>query len=194
MSNMLDGVVPIMWDRMAQLSVVCQSVCLDLKCIETLRYVSVLTLDMPCIYACVWVLDNFKRCTHLSVMNSDWEALSNNALHWTYWSNLFSTSTMAVASRMWFLGLLLNEQYVLTSGVDLLLASAGPFVTDPLSLIDWYCLSMCSKVWCLLWHWRHTCFEHVWCVPGVSGSNGTEVTDLLAFMFSLSPEKRRRKL
>ena len=60
MSNLLDGVVPVMWDRMARLSVVCQSVCLDLKCTETLWYVSVLTLVMPCICACVWVLGNLK--------------------------------------------------------------------------------------------------------------------------------------
>ena len=117
---------------------------------------------MPCICACVWVLDNLKHCTHLSVMKYDWEALSNNALHGTYWPNLFWTSTMAVASRMWFLGLPFNKQYLLTSAVELPLTSAGPLVADPLSLVDWICLSMCSKVWCLLWHWRHNYFEHVW--------------------------------
>jgi len=124
--------------------------------------VSVLTLDMPWICACVWVLDNLKRCTHLSVMKCDWEALSSNALHGIYWPDLFWTSTMAVACRTWFLGLPLNEQYVLTSAVALPLASARPLVTDPLSLIDWFCLSMCSKMWCLFWHWRHTCFEYMW--------------------------------
>jgi len=53
---------------MAQLSVVCQYVGLDVKDIETLWYVSVLTLDMPCISARVSDLDNLKICTHLSVM------------------------------------------------------------------------------------------------------------------------------
>jgi len=43
---------------------------------------------------------------------------------------------MAVASKISFLGLPLNEQYVLTSAIELPLASAGPLVTDPLSLID----------------------------------------------------------
>jgi len=43
---------------------------------------------------------------------------------------------MAVASRISFLGLPLNEQYVLTSAFKLPLASAGPLVADPLSLID----------------------------------------------------------
>jgi len=161
-SNLVDGVVPMIRDKMAQSSVVCQSVCLDLKCIETLWCVAVFMLLMPCIDACLWVLDNLKRCAHLSVMKCDWEALSNSALHGTYWPDLFWTSTMAVASRIWFLGLLLNEQYVLTSAVGLPLASAGgPLVADPLSLVDWFCLSVCSRVWCLLWHWRHTCFEHV---------------------------------
>ena len=162
MSKFVDGVVAVMWDKMAQLSFVCQSVYLDLKYIETLWYVSVLTLDMPCICAYVLVLNNIKRCTHLSVIKCYWEALSNNALHGTYWPNLFWIPTIAVASRIWFLGLPLNEQYVLTSAVDLPLASAGPLLTDPLSLIYWFCPSICSKVWCLLWHWRHTCFEHVW--------------------------------
>ena len=80
---------------MAQLSVVYPSVCLDLKCNETLWLVSVFTLGMPCIVACVWVLDDLKRCTQLSVMKCDWEALSNNALHGTYWPILFWTSTIA---------------------------------------------------------------------------------------------------
>ena len=33
---LVDGVVPVMLGRMAQSSVVCQSVCLDLRCTETL--------------------------------------------------------------------------------------------------------------------------------------------------------------
>jgi len=166
-SIMVNDVVSLMWDKIKQLIVVCQSVCLDLKWIETLWYVSGLTLDMPCICACVWVLGNLKRCTHLSVMKCDWEALYNNALHGTYWPDLFWTSTMSVASRIWFLGLPLNEQYVQISAVDLPLASSRPLVIDTLSLIYWICLTMCSKVWCLLWHWRHTCFEHVWFLVNV---------------------------
>jgi len=43
---------------------------------------------------------------------------------------------MDVASRIWFLGLPLNEQYVLTSAVELPFVSAGTMVTDSLSLID----------------------------------------------------------
>jgi len=120
--------------------ILCKLVCLDLKCIETLWCDAVLTLLMPCIDAYVWILDNLKRCTHLSVMKCDWEALSNNALHGTYWPDLFWTSTMAVASRIWFLDLPLNEQYVLTSAVGLPLASAGgPLVADPL-IISWLIL------------------------------------------------------
>jgi len=42
---------------------------------------------------------------------------------------------MAVASRILFLDLPLNEKYVLTSAVDLPLASAGSLFTDALSLI-----------------------------------------------------------
>jgi len=154
LSKLMDGVVAVMWDKMVQLSVVCQSVCLNLKSIESLWYVSVLTLDMPCIFACVLVPDKLKRCKHLSVMKCDWEALFNNALHGTYWPDLFWNSTMAVASIVWFLALPLNEQYVLTYAVELPLASAWPLVTDPFSLSDWICLTMCIKVWCLLWHWR----------------------------------------
>jgi len=43
---------------------------------------------------------------------------------------------MSVASRICFVGLPLNEQYLLTSAVELPLESAGPLVADPLSLID----------------------------------------------------------
>jgi len=56
---------------MAELSVVCQSVCLDLKSIERLFYASVLTLDMPCNFACFRVPSNLRRCTNLSVMKYD---------------------------------------------------------------------------------------------------------------------------
>ena len=77
------GVVPVMLDKTAQSSVVCQSVFLDLKWIEKLWCVSVFTLLMPWMGTCVWVLDNLKRCTHLSVVKCDWEPLSNMALHGT---------------------------------------------------------------------------------------------------------------
>ena len=103
-SNLVDVVVAVMLDKMTQLSVVCLSVCLDLKWIEIVWYVSVLTLEMPYINACVWVMDNLKRSTNLSIMKCDWEALSNNALHGMYWPELFWNSTMAVESKIWILG------------------------------------------------------------------------------------------
>jgi len=43
---------------------------------------------------------------------------------------------MAVAGRILLLVLLLNEKYVLSSAVELPLATAGPLLTDLLSLID----------------------------------------------------------
>ena len=43
----------------------CQSVCLDLKSIETLWCVALYTLRMPCFEACVWVFDNLKCWAHL---------------------------------------------------------------------------------------------------------------------------------
>ena len=64
-SSLVDGVVPVMLDGMAQSSVVCQSVCIDLKCIETLWWIAVFTLLMSCMDVCVWVLVNLKHCTHL---------------------------------------------------------------------------------------------------------------------------------
>ena len=161
-SKLVNGVVPVMWDNVEHLTVVCQSVCLDLKWIKSLWYFPVLTLELPCISAYVCVLDNFMRCTHLCVMKCDWEALSNNAMQGTYWPDLFWTSTMAMSSKIWFLFLPLNEHYVLTSAVEVPLATAGPLVTDHMLLIDWFCLCFCSKVWCYLWHWRHTYFENVW--------------------------------
>jgi len=50
-SSLEDGMVPIMLGKIAQSSVVCQSVCLDLKWIETLCCVAVFTLLMPRIEA-----------------------------------------------------------------------------------------------------------------------------------------------
>ena len=70
-SSLVDGVVPVMLDRMAQSSVVCQSVCLDLNCNETLWCVAVFKLIISVTDACVWVLDNPKRYAHLSVMKCD---------------------------------------------------------------------------------------------------------------------------
>ena len=70
-SNLVGGVVPVMLDNIALSSMVCQSVCLDLKCTETLWCVAVFTLLIPCIDVCVWVLGNLKCCTHLSVMKCD---------------------------------------------------------------------------------------------------------------------------
>jgi len=69
--SLVDGVVPVMLGRMTQSSVVCQSVCRDLNCNETLWCVAVFTLLMPVMDACVWVLDKLKRWTHLSVMKCD---------------------------------------------------------------------------------------------------------------------------
>jgi len=115
-------------------------------------------------------------------MKCDWEALSNNTLHGTYWPDLFWTSTMAVASRMWFQDLPLNKQYVLTSAVGLPFASAGVLLfADSLSFVNWFGLSICSKVWCLLWHWRNTCFEHLWFL--VSGCKQSKQSpDCLAWL------------
>jgi hypothetical protein len=148
-SSLEGGVVPIMLDKMAQSSVVCQSVCLDLQWIETLWCVAVFTLLMPWMDACVWVLDNLKLCAHLSVMKLDWDPLSNRALHGKHWPDLFCTSTIAVASRMWFLGLPLYVQYVLPSAVVEPYVSAGRFLFDvePLLYTFWFSLSICRKVW-----------------------------------------------
>ena len=76
--------VRVMLGKMAQSSVVCQSVCLDLNWIEKLCCITVLTLLMPWMVARVWVLDNLKGCTHLSYMKLDWEPLSHRALQGTY--------------------------------------------------------------------------------------------------------------
>ena len=161
--NLVAGVMPVMFGNTAQSSVVCQSVCLDLKWMETLCPVEVFTLDMPWMDVCVCVLGNLRRCTHLSVMKWDWEPLSNNALHGTYWPDLFLTSTMAVASKVWFLGLLFKVWYLFT------FAFVTPFVVaDWLFLVEeplfvaWGWLSKCNNVWCLFWHLWHTCFEQVW--------------------------------
>jgi len=43
---------------------------------------------------------------------------------------------MAVASRILFLGLPLNEQHLLTSADQLSLSSAGPLDTDPFELVE----------------------------------------------------------
>jgi len=77
-SSLLDGVVPVMSGKMAQSSVVCQSVRLDLNWTETLCFVAVFTFLMLWMDARVWVLDN------LSVMKLDWDPLSNEALHGTH--------------------------------------------------------------------------------------------------------------
>jgi len=55
---------------MTHSSVLCQSVCLDLKSIEAMWCVAVFPLLMTCIDACVWVLNNLKH-THISVMGCD---------------------------------------------------------------------------------------------------------------------------
>jgi hypothetical protein len=68
MSNLAGGVVPVMLVKTAQSNVVCQSVCLDLKCSEILWCVAVFTLLIPCINVCVWVRGSSRRCTHLSVI------------------------------------------------------------------------------------------------------------------------------
>jgi hypothetical protein len=113
--SLMDSVVPVMLGKTAQSSVVCQSVCLDLLWMEPLWRAVVFTLLMPCMDVCVWVLDSLKRCAHLSVMKCDWEALSSNALHGTYWPDLLLTSANAVASKMIFLILPVKEQSVLSS-------------------------------------------------------------------------------
>ena len=70
-SSLVDGVGPVMLDKIVQSRVVCQSVCLDINCIEIMWCVAVFTLLIPVMDACVWVLDNLKRCTHLSVIKCD---------------------------------------------------------------------------------------------------------------------------
>jgi hypothetical protein len=70
-SNLVTGVMPVMLGNIAQSNVVCQSVCLDLKCSETLWCVAVFTLLIPCIDVCVWVLGSRSHCTHLSVIKCD---------------------------------------------------------------------------------------------------------------------------
>ena len=150
-----------MLDKIVQSRVVCQSVCLDINCIEIMWCVAVFTLLIPVMDACVWVLDNLKRCTHLSVIKCDWESLSNNALHVTYWPALFWISTLAVARKMWFLGMPLNEQYVLTSAVGLTWEPADWLFIEFLSVADWVYVARWNKVWCLLRQCRHTCSEQV---------------------------------
>ena len=52
-SSLVTGVIPVILDNKAQSSVACQSVCLDLKLIETLWCVAVFTLLISCIDECV---------------------------------------------------------------------------------------------------------------------------------------------
>jgi hypothetical protein len=66
---------------------------------------------------------------------------------------------MAVASRVWFLGLPFSVWYVFT--LALVFADWLFFVEEPL-FVAWDWLSKCNKVWCLFWHLWHTCFEQVW--------------------------------
>jgi hypothetical protein len=63
--SFVDGVAPVMLGRIAQSIVICQSVFLDLSCNETLCCVAVFPLRMPWTDTCVWVVDNFMRCTEL---------------------------------------------------------------------------------------------------------------------------------
>ena len=75
------------------------------------------------------------------------------------WTDLFWTSTIAVASNMWFVGLPFNAQWVLTSAVDMLFASAGRllFVVDPLSC----CLILCFQNSCKQLKQTSCCLEQL---------------------------------
>jgi len=130
-SSLVAGVVPVMSDKTAQLRVSCQYVCRDLMCIDTQWFATALELLMPWMEECVWVLDNLRRCTHLSVMKCDCSALSRSALRGIYRLELFRNSTIAVASNIWFCGLPLNVQYVLIS----VMAMSGSFIVN-LLLVD----------------------------------------------------------
>jgi len=145
-SSLVMGVVPVMLEKTAQLCVVCESECLDLKWFEILWWAAVFTSLMPCMDACVWVRANFRRCAHLSVMKCNWGALFSSALHGT--TDLIYSSTIPVASKMWFLGLPFKEQYV-TPAVDEPFASAGRLLlVDALSFAAWFCPSVCKRVLC----------------------------------------------
>jgi len=85
-SNLEQGVVTVMIDKMTQSSAVCKTVCLDLKCIENLRWVALFTLLMTFMDVCVWIIVYLK---HLSVMKCNWETLSNNIMQGTYWPDFF---------------------------------------------------------------------------------------------------------
>lgn len=150
------GVVPLMLGKKTQSRVVCHSECLDLKWVETLWWAAVFTLLMPCTDACVWVRANLRCCEHLSVTKRDWEAMFDNALHGTYWPELLLTSTIAVASKMRFIGLPFKEQCVnLCTWWALCfcrkVVAFKPFVICCLSL------SIRKRIWCCCVY--NTCFE-----------------------------------
>jgi len=163
-SNLDVGVLLVMCGNTAQLTVVCQSVCLDLMWSETLWWVAVFTLLIPCIYTGVWVLGNLRRWTHFSEMKFSCEALSNRTRHGTYWLYLFLTSTIAVANNTWLTGLLLSEQYVLASaGVLFRWFTEGLWlVMGLLSLAEGFCAFTCKSVWCWLLHKWHAPYEQLW--------------------------------
>jgi len=144
-SSWVHGVAPMVSDKMSQSSVVCQPVCLDLNCFETLWGVAVFPLRMPFMDECVWVRVNLRRCADFSVMKCAWEALSNNALQGICWPDLLWISTMAVASKMLFLGLPLNEQCVhFCSWVAL--GTCRLIGYRPSVFTHWVCLVICSNV------------------------------------------------
>jgi hypothetical protein len=160
-SSLVAGVLSLMLDNRTQSIVVCQSLYLDLMCSGTMWSASVLTSQIPWMKVRFLSFASFKRCTSLSVTKWDWDALSSNALHGTYWPKLFFTCTIAVGSITYVCGFLLNAQYILIfvfevpSGVD--------YFECEFCCLLFFCLevkSMCNNVWCFLLHFRQENFKH----------------------------------
>jgi len=111
-SSLVAGVVPVILDKTAHLRLSCPSVCRDLICTDTQLFARGLELLMPWIEKCVGDLDNLRRCTHVSVMKCDCDALSRTALYDIHRPELIWSSTIAVASYIWFCVLPLSEPFV----------------------------------------------------------------------------------
>ena len=68
-SSLAAGFVPVISDKTAQFRLSCQSICRDLMCTDTQWLATALEWLVPCMEERVWILDNLRRCTHLSVKN-----------------------------------------------------------------------------------------------------------------------------
>ena len=133
MFSLVVGVLSVISGNTAQLTVDCQSVYFERIWTFTLWCVEVFTLLIPWMKALVCCLVSPRRFTHCSVIKFNWDALSSNTLHGTYWFDLVWTSTIAVANKTWLVGLLLEEQYVFTSAVNVTLLSTVRLVVGDLS-------------------------------------------------------------